>query len=157
MRHNTSGIFMHKAANIIKSILNSSVLLLPFILLTERWTECQYWWQVMAVFCEMENIVGSSSQNMFSPWSQSWLHLSLSSCDFKVKTPHKQFCVLQLLSGAPVSPPTYCPPSSQPEAFLCHPLFNKHRSCTSLTSISVLTVCRDSLVTRPCLSSMRHH
>lgn len=119
----------------IKCIWNCIILLLPFILLTERQTQCHYSWQVMAVFCEMGNIVGSSSEIMFSPWSQSWLRLPLMSYDFKGMTPRKQFCVFcSCCQEAPVSPPTCCPRSLQQEAFLCHPLFNNQISFTSLTS-----------------------
>lgn len=125
MRHNTSGIFTHMAPNLIKSILNSSVLLLPFIVLTERRTECQYCWQVMVVFCEMENIVGSSSQNMFSPWSQSWLHLPLS---FKGKTPLKQLCVFCSCCQEPLSLllPTVLFPYSQRPSYAIHYLTSTH-------------------------------
>lgn len=127
MKPNTIGILTYRVADWIKFYLNSRVLLFPFISLTECQTERQFLWQVMVVFCEIGNIAGSSSQKAFSPWSQSWLRLPLSSCDFKGKTPRKQFCAFCSCCQEPVSPPTYCPLSSQPEAFLCHPLFNKRK------------------------------
>lgn len=92
-------------------------------------------------------VVGSSSENMFSPWIQSWLRLPLSSSNFKGTTPRKQFCV----SAAVVRRPfisSYLRSSSL-TAVLWHPLFNQHRSCTSLTSSSFFTVFRDSLITFP--------
>lgn len=103
--------------------------------------------EVMAVFREMGNMVGSASQNLFGVWSQSWLRLSLSAWDFKGKNDSKQFRVFSSCcqeASYLLQPPVLSHHSQRPS----HDIHYLTSTATSLTSNCDPTVRGDFLSLR---------